>query len=67
MAMLILAMFLGVVADLWVTHHRGLASPNDGLDGEFTGGRGVITILALPPLAARDRHGRVACGLPHSS
>ena len=55
------------MADLWVTHHHGPAFPNDGLDGEFAGGRGIIIVLALPPLAARDRHHRAACGLPHSS
>lgn len=56
-----------VVADLWVTRHRGPASPNDGSDGEFTGGRGKTTVLVLPSLAARDRHSRVVCGLLHSS
>ena len=56
-----------VVADLWVTRHRGPASPNDGSDGEFTGGRGKTTVLVLPSLAARDRHRRVVCGLLDSS
>jgi hypothetical protein len=54
-----------VVADLWVTHHRGPAFPNVGFDGEFTGGRRITTVLALPPLAARDRRHRVVSVLPH--
>ena len=56
-----------VVANLWVTHHRGPASPKDGSDGEFTGGRRIITVLVLLPLAACDRHRRVVCGLTHLS
>lgn len=50
------------MADLWVTHHRGPASPNDRSDGEVTGGRGITTVLVLLPLAARDRHRRVGWG-----